>query len=63
MAYIKIADFGMARDVISESFYTASGGKVPLKWTALEVNSYNALQNNKHDNSAGYNVQQIFSDE
>ena len=39
LAYIKIADFGMARDVINESIYTASGGKVPLKWTALEVNN------------------------
>ena len=35
--HIKIADFGMARDVVDDTFYTASGGKVPVKWTALEV--------------------------
>ena len=30
----------MARDVIDDSFYTASGGKVPVKWTAVEVDDY-----------------------
>ena len=36
----QIADFGMARDVADDSFYIASGGKVPAKWTAPEVRMY-----------------------
>ena len=34
---LQIADFGMARDVADDTYYFTSGGKVPLKWTALEV--------------------------
>ena len=33
----QIADFGMARDVIDESYYMSSNGKLPVKWTAPEV--------------------------
>lgn len=35
----QIGDFGMARDLINESVYVASGGRVPVKWTALEVST------------------------
>ena len=35
--YIQIADFGMSRDLIDTNYYIASGGKVPVKWTAPEV--------------------------
>ena len=35
--FIQIADFGMSRDLIDENYYITSGGKVPVKWTALEV--------------------------
>ena len=35
---IRIADFGMTREVGSEnSYYTSSGGIVPLRWTAPEA--------------------------
>jgi len=34
---LQIADFGMARDMTDENYYVASGGKIPVKWTALEV--------------------------
>ena len=34
---IKIADFGMARDMANENYYITSGGKIPVKWTAPEV--------------------------
>ena len=27
----------MARDITDDNFYVASGGKVPVKWTAPEV--------------------------
>ena len=33
----KVADFGMARDLMDDTYYTSSGGKIPLKWTAPEV--------------------------
>ena len=38
--YIKIADFGMSRDLEEENFYIVSGGKIPVKWTAPEVCAY-----------------------
>ena len=34
---LKIADFGMARDLLDENYYITSGGKIPVKWTAPEV--------------------------
>ena len=37
--HIQIADFGMARDVTDDIYYVASGGKIPVKWTAPEVAS------------------------
>ena len=35
----KIGDFGMARDLMDERYYTATtkGAKIPVKWTAPEV--------------------------
>ena len=33
----QIADFGMSRDLVYESFYTSCGGMIPVKWTAPEV--------------------------
>ena len=36
---MQIADFGMARDVTDDIYYVASGGKIPLRWTAPEVAS------------------------
>ena len=35
--HTQIADFGMARDVGDDNYYITSGGKIPLKWTSLEV--------------------------
>ncbi len=35
--WLQIADFGMARDLMDDTYYTASGGKIPIKWTAPEV--------------------------
>ena len=39
---IQIADFGMARDLEDETYYTpkTKGGKIPVKWTAPEVHSW-----------------------
>ena len=35
--YGQIADFGMSRDLMDESYYVSHGGKIPVKWTAPEV--------------------------
>ena len=37
----QIGDFGMARDLMDETYYTpkTKGGKIPVKWTAPEVTS------------------------
>ena len=35
----QIADFGMSRDLMDESYYVAHGGKIPVKWTSPEVRS------------------------
>ena len=36
----QITDFGMARDVADDHYYVAKGGKIPLRWTPLEVHNY-----------------------
>ena len=28
----------MARDLMDDTYYKSSGGKIPVKWTAPEVN-------------------------
>ena len=33
----QIADFGMSRDLMYESYYVSHGGMIPVKWTAPEV--------------------------
>ena len=35
---MQIADFGMSRDLMYESYYISHGGMIPVKWTAPEVN-------------------------
>ena len=44
---LQIADFGMARDLDDHDYYVSKGGKVPVKWTALEVanTSYTDIHN------------------
>ena len=37
--FIKIGDFGMARDLAKDDCYEARGTTIPLKWTAPEVNN------------------------
>ena len=38
VSFIQIADFGMSRSLLDESYYVSHGGKIPVKWTAPEVN-------------------------
>ena len=35
---MQIADFGMSRDLQDEFYYKSSNKKIPVKWTAPEVN-------------------------
>ena len=35
--FLKIGDFGMARDLAKDDCYEARGTTIPLKWTAPEV--------------------------
>ena len=35
---MQIGDFGMSRDLEDENYYISHGGKIPVKWTAPEVN-------------------------
>ena len=34
---LQIADFGMARNLMDNDYYTSHGGQIPVKWTAPEV--------------------------
>ena len=33
----QVGDFGMARDLEDENYYISHGGRIPVKWTAFEV--------------------------
>ena len=34
---LKIADFGLSRDIYSDLYYKTSGGKLPIRWMAVET--------------------------
>ena len=36
---LQIADFGMSRDLMDETYYITHGQQIPVKWTAPEVQS------------------------
>ena len=38
---IKVADFGLARSVITDYYKAHSGAKFPIKWTNPEALAYN----------------------
>ena len=37
---LKVADFGMSRDLTDETYYLSQGGQIPVKWTAPEAIHY-----------------------
>ena len=37
---VKVADFGMSRDLADETYYISHGGMIPVKWTAPEALHY-----------------------
>ena len=38
--HMQIADFGMSRALQDADYYVSHGGKIPVKWTALEALGY-----------------------
>ena len=58
----RIADFGMSRELHSDSeYYTSSGGRVPLRWTAPEAVFYNKYSEKSDVWSFGMTMYEIWS--
>lgn len=36
----KVADFGLSREIDQNDSYTTQGGKIPIRWTAIEAIDY-----------------------
>ncbi|CAF2566933.1 unnamed protein product [Rotaria sp. Silwood2] len=36
----KVADFGLSREIDEDDSYTTKGGKIPIRWTAIEAIDY-----------------------
>jgi ephrin-B len=36
----KVADFGLSREIDEGDSYTTKGGKIPIRWTAIEAIDY-----------------------
>ncbi|CAF0812320.1 unnamed protein product [Rotaria sordida] len=36
----KVADFGLSREIDEDNSYTTKGGKIPIRWTAIEAIDY-----------------------
>ena len=58
----RIADFGMSRELHSDSeYYTSSGGRVPLRWTAPEAVFYKKYSEKSDVWSFGMTMYEIWS--
>ena len=53
----------MARDVADDSYYVATGGKIPVKWTAPEVYLHTSncnIQSYLHVCILGFVISEVF---
>ena len=58
----KISDFGLARHAIeNDEYYTSSGGKIPLKWTAPEAIFYNKYSEKSDVWSFGVTIHEVWT--
>ena len=58
----RIADFGMSRELLSDSeYYTSSGGRIPLRWTAPEAVFYQKYSEKSDVWSFGMTLFEIWS--
>ena len=44
LLFLQIGDFGLSRNLEEDDYYTSHGGKIPVRWTAPEVNIYDREQ-------------------
>ena len=58
----KISDFGLARHAIeNDEYYTSSGGKIPLKWTAPEAIFYKKYSEKSDVWSYGVTIHELWA--